>query len=84
MPIFTILAFMGPLLVPRDIGLKIPDKLPHTPETVFRIDTPDMPMVSPSLRVVVADDPFSVHDVDERVKISQRMQPGVVIIHKKS
>jgi len=63
---------MGSLLVPHDIGLKIPDKLPHAPENIFRFDIPKMPMISPALRVVVTDDPFSVHDVDQRVLESTR------------
>jgi hypothetical protein len=72
MPIFTFLSFMGSLLVPRDIGQKIPDKLPHAPEIVFPFDISKMPMISSALRVVVTDDPFSVHDVDLRVFESMR------------
>src|SRR3989304_1079075 len=67
MPIFTFLAFMGSLLISRDIGLKIPDKPPHTPKNICRLDIPEMPMISPPLPVIVADDPFSFHDIDERV-----------------
>jgi hypothetical protein len=58
---------MGTLLVPFDIGLEIPDKVPNATENVFRFHTPEMPVVTSAFRIVVTDHPFSIHDVDQRI-----------------